>query len=79
MLSRSPASLRLRRRGDIPAIKAATEELTQASHKMAEQMYQQSGGAEGAAAADGPDAGPTAPPAADGDSQVVDAEFEESN
>ncbi len=60
--------------GDNERIKAAMEELTQASHKMAEKMYQGAGpeaGAPGAA----PGAGPEAPPS---DPNVVDAEFEES-
>ncbi len=56
---------------DIEAIKAATEELTQASHKLAEIMYaqasQQQPGPEGPAAGD--DKG--------GDDDVVDADFEE--
>ncbi len=60
--------------GDNERIKATMEELTQASHKMAEKMYQGAGpeaGAPGAA----PGAGPEAPPS---DPNVVDAEFEES-
>ncbi len=57
---------------DVEAIKAATEELTQASHKLAEIMYakaseQQPGGPEGPAG--GADKG--------GDDDVVDADFEE--
>ncbi len=59
---------------DTAQIKAAMEALTQASHKLAEQMYKQEGGAEGAQPeASGPQAG--APPA---DDNVVDAEFEET-
>ena len=59
---------------DTAQIKAAMEALTQASHKLAEQMYKQEGGAEGAQPeASGPEAG--APPA---DDNVVDAEFEET-
>ncbi len=60
---------------DVDAITAATEELTTASHKLAEIMYsqasQQQPGADGAGAA-GAGAG-----AAGGDDDVVDADFEE--
>ncbi|MBT6177458.1 MAG: molecular chaperone DnaK [Deltaproteobacteria bacterium] len=66
--------------GDNERIKATMEELTQASHKMAEKMYQGAGpeaGGPGAPGAPGtPDQGQEAPPA--GDPNVVDAEFEES-
>ena len=67
---------------DVEAIKAAVEALTQASHKLAELMYQQ-------AAQDNPDGqgGPGAGPGAGGDAggakpkkdddDVVDADFEE--
>ncbi len=62
---------------DTARIKAAMEDLTQASHKMAEQMYKDAG-AEGAAP--GPEAGPVPDAAAtEGDANVVDAEFEETN
>ena len=54
---------------DVAAIEAAVEGLTQASHKMAEQMYAAAGGAEAA-----PE--PEAAPAEDDD--VIDAEFTES-
>ena len=47
------------------------EELTQASHKMAEKMYQGAGPEAGAPGA-GPGAGPDAPPS---DPNVVDAEL----
>ncbi|PIE70073.1 MAG: molecular chaperone DnaK [Deltaproteobacteria bacterium] len=60
---------------DTEAIKAKTEELTQASHKLAEAMYQQAAqaGAEG-----GPDMDPTQQAAqGGGDDDVVDADFEE--
>ena len=67
---------------DAAAIKAAMEALTQASHKMAEQLYKANGGAEGGAPGAGapgagPDVGGAPPPPAD--SGVVDAEFEEAN
>ncbi|MEM6731281.1 MAG: Hsp70 family protein, partial [Myxococcota bacterium] len=63
--------------GETDKIKAAMDALTQASHKMAEKMYQAStaGGDAGGAA---PDAqAPSDAPKDDG--QVVDAEFEETN
>jgi molecular chaperone DnaK len=62
---------------DVEAIKAKSEALTQASHKLAEAMYQQSAqegqGAPGAEAG-GQEAGSAAPNA---DDDVVDADFEE--
>jgi molecular chaperone DnaK len=63
---------------DKDEIIAATEELTQASHKMAESMYQ-AAGAGAAGAAPGPDQG-APPPEAEGQDKdgVIDAEFEES-
>ena len=71
---------------DLEAIKQATEELTQASHKLAEIMYSQAsqqqpggdagaGAAGGAAGAAGGAAGGGAPGGKDDD--VVDADFEE--
>jgi molecular chaperone DnaK len=58
---------------DVAAIEAAVEALTQASHKMAEQMYQAAGGAEGA---EGAAPGAEAAPAEDDD--IIDADFTES-
>jgi molecular chaperone DnaK len=55
--------------GDSSRIKSEMEALTAASHKMAEKMYQQSG-SPGAPEGEAPKAS---------DSNVVDAEFEESN
>ena len=63
---------------DVAAIKTAVEALTQASHKLAELMYQQ-------AAKENPDGGGDAGPGAAGgakgkkkdDDDVVDADFEE--
>ena len=55
---------------DVEAIKAKTEALTQASHKLAEAMYQQQA-AGGEAGAEG------AEQAAPADDDVVDADFEE--
>ncbi len=64
---------------DKDAIKAATDELAQASHKLAEQLYSQSKGQPG-----GPEAGPGAPGAGAGphpggkpDEDVVDADYTE--
>jgi molecular chaperone DnaK len=67
---------------DLEAIKAAQEELTNASHKLAEAMYaktaQQQPGA-GAGPQPGADAGPGAGAQAGGkkDDDVVDADFED--
>ena len=63
---------------DTEEIKRLTEEMTQASHKLAEAMYQQASQADaqqqdGAGGAAGQEqAGPSAP-----DEDVVDADFEE--
>ena len=64
---------------DIDAIKKATEELAQASHKLAEQLYQQQAQAGGAAGAQpGPDAGAAgAQGANNGGDDVVDADYTE--
>jgi molecular chaperone DnaK len=61
---------------DVEAIKAKSEALTQASHKLAEAMYQQTAQEQGApgAEAGAQDAGGAAPNA---DDDVVDADFEE--
>lgn len=56
---------------DVEAIKAATEELTQVSHKLAEIMYTQASQQPG-----GPE-GPAGGADKDGDDDVVDADFEE--
>ncbi len=63
---------------DLNAIKTAQEELTQASHKLAEAMYAQSNQQAGAGpqAGPGPDAGAQAG-GAKKDDDVVDADFEE--
>jgi len=62
--------------GDLEAIKAAQEELTQASHKLAEAMYAKASAQGDAAGAEAQaeQAGP-----AQGDDDVVDADFEEVN
>ncbi len=68
---------------DINAIRTAQEELTQASHKLAEAMYAKTAGGEQPGAGAGPGAGPGAgagPQAGQGgkkDDDVVDADFEE--
>ena len=61
---------------DAASIKSAMEELQQASHKLAEAMYQQASQQPGG----GPEAGPGGPgagPSAKPDDDVVDADFEE--
>ncbi|MCP3887357.1 MAG: molecular chaperone DnaK [Desulfobulbaceae bacterium] len=62
---------------DVEAIKAAVEALTQASHKLAELMYQQASQENPDAAAGGDAAGGGAKPKKDDDDDVVDADFEE--
>ena len=62
--------------GDMERVKSTMEELTQASHKMAEQMYQAAGPEAGAGPVPGDAPGPEA--TASADPNVVDAEFEES-
>ncbi len=63
---------------DAAALKSAMEELQQASHKLAEAMYQQTSGPAGAGAeqAGGPHGGASAS-SAKPDDDVVDADFEE--
>ena len=58
---------------DAEAIKKATDELSQASHKLAEAVYAKKDGAEGEAAAGAEQAGGAKPK----DDKVVDADFEE--
>jgi molecular chaperone DnaK len=58
---------------DAEAIKKGTDELAQASHKLAEAMYAKKDGAEGEAAAGADQAGAAKPK----DDKVVDADFEE--
>ena len=61
---------------DLAAIKTASEELSQASHKLAEQLYQQSQqGQPGAGPEAGHDAGHAG--SAKGDDDVVDADYTE--
>ena len=67
---------------DVEAIKKATEELAQASHKLAEQLYSQAQGqqpgAEGAAGAAGAQPGAGAAGGKKADDDVIDADFTES-
>ncbi|MBW1759747.1 MAG: Hsp70 family protein, partial [Deltaproteobacteria bacterium] len=60
---------------DVDEIKKLSEELTQASHKLAEAIYQQSAQAGQEQPGAGP--GPEQPEAAQPEEDVVDAEFEE--
>ncbi len=60
---------------DVDEIKKLTEELTQASHKLAEAMYQQSAQAGQEQPGAGP--GPEQPEVAQPEEEVVEAEFEE--
>ncbi len=66
---------------DPAAIKSAVEDLNQASHKLAEAMYQQAsagtGGQEGPGAGFAGGAGPGQPSGQKRDEDVVDADFEE--
>lgn len=66
---------------DAAEIQRLSEELTQASHKLAETMYQQAAGAEQQPGAEGADAagGPQDGAGATEDEDVVDADFEEVN
>ena len=73
------ASLRKLMEGeDAAAIKNATEELAKASHKLAEQLYQQQAQQNAGAAGGqpGPDAGAGAS-SASGNDDVVDADYTE--
>jgi molecular chaperone DnaK len=70
---------------NLDRIKKATEELTKASHKLAEEVYKQSSGKQAGGAQPGPDqgAGPAGGQAGSGgdgrakDDDVIDAEFRE--
>ena len=69
---------------DTEAIKAATENIMQSSHKLAEVLYKQQTEAGAAPGSDvppgaGPEGAQAAPPEDGGDSDVIDAEYEESN
>ena len=60
---------------DAEAIRKATDELAQSSHKLAEQLYAQKGGQDAGAA--GPEAGAAGPQAGGDDDDVVDADYTE--
>jgi molecular chaperone DnaK len=65
-------------RDDIQAIQSAQEELTQATHKLAEAMYAKASAQQGAGPGAGAgQAGPKPQGPAKGDDDVVDADFEE--
>ena len=72
------AGLRKAMEGDDPgAIESATQTLTAASHKLAEEMYKKASAAAGAGGDAGTTAGDGAGAQAKTDEKVVDAEFEE--
>ena len=72
------AGLRKAMEGDDPgAIESATQTLTAASHKLAEEMYKKASAAAGAGGDAGAAAGDGAGAQAKTDEKVVDAEFEE--
>ncbi|MCA9568595.1 MAG: molecular chaperone DnaK, partial [Myxococcales bacterium] len=60
---------------DIDKLKAAFDDLTQASHKLAEVMYQQGGGGAGAAPGGPP---PSGSGGSGGSDDVIDAEYEDA-
>ena len=62
---------------DVSVLKAAHEELTKASHKLAEELYKQTASQPNPAAAEGGPEAPKADGKKDGGDDVVDAEFEE--
>jgi len=70
---------------EAPEIKAAAEELTQASHKIAEMMYQQAAAEQAAAQQEPTGTDGTDPEAGAGgggskpDDDIIDAEYEDAN
>ena len=60
---------------DVEQIKEKTTTLMEASHKLAEQMYQEQGAPDPTSGSDGPDGGEGS--SGPGGDDVVDAEFEE--
>ncbi len=61
---------------DINKIKASFDELTKASHKLAEVMYQSQAAEDGAPGAEA--GAPSPPPAGDGGDDIIDAEYEDA-
>ncbi len=68
---------RVSENGTAAEVKAATEKLQQASYKMAETLYQKTGGSAGAAP-NGAPGGDGAAPGGPGNDDVIDAEFKEA-
>ena len=62
---------------DAEAIKQGANDLAQASHKLAEQLYAQKSQSGGGPEAGGPDAGDQQPPSESQDDDVVDADYTE--
>ena len=62
---------------DVQAVKRATDDLMQASHKMAEEAYKAAGSAAGGGEAPGAQQPGSEQPGAGKKDDVVDAEFEE--
>ena len=62
---------------DAEAIKAATDDLSKASHKLAEQLYQQQAQQTGQPGADAGAAGAGQQPNGNGGEDVVDADYTE--
>jgi molecular chaperone DnaK len=63
---------------DIHKIKASFDDLTKASHKLAEVMYQAQNAGQGAPGAAGPDAAPPPPGGGPGPDDIIDAEYEDA-
>ncbi len=62
---------------DVEAIKQGANDLAQASHKLAEQLYAQKSQADAGPGAGGPDTGGQQPPSDSQDDDVVDADYTE--
>ena len=78
LITEAIAGLRKAMEGDDPAaIETATQTLTTASHKLAEEMYKKASAAAGAGAAEAGASTGDAGAQAKTDEKVVDAEFEE--
>jgi molecular chaperone DnaK len=79
-LKESKETVETNRDAEAAVFKSAFERLQKASHKMAEALYRQAGGAEGAqaASAGAPPPGGEAQPGAGGKDDVIDAEYTET-